>query len=90
MIKVHIFDACNAKVLEKKLNSAARNSIVNFYDGLVVSRRLDELIRIVENNLRLLRNKIVAFAYLEFGRINGQNAGSYQQKSPKIRNFRNL
>ena len=25
--------------------------------------------------LRLLRNRIVAFAYLEFGRINGQNAG---------------
>ena len=60
----------------KKLSSNAASSIIRFYDGLVVSRWLDEQIRIVENNLRLLRNRNVAFAYLEFGRINGQNAGS--------------
>ena len=74
----------------KKLSSNATSSIIRFYDGLVVSRWLDEQIRIVENNLRLLRNRNVAFAYLEFGRINRQNEGSWQQKSPKIRNFRNL
>ena len=36
---------------------------------------------------KLLRNRIVAFAYLEFGRIDGQNAGSLQHKSPKNLKF---
>lgn len=34
----------------KKLGSTAGKSIASFYNGLVVSRRLDDLIRIVKND----------------------------------------
>ena len=40
--------------------------------------------------VRLLRNRFVAFTYLEFGQIDWQNVGFWHQKPPKTRNFRIL